>query len=97
MKLDHTRYGNAQSKTIFYYVTVGSVVCLLNRSTVVCTENSVITYMQGKAKNVFTNRSSLYPNKDLSTDCSVKYSIFYDERFRLVTSNYYLARIRGNF
>ena len=40
-------------------------------------------------KKVRINRSKLYPNKDLSTDCSVKYSIFYDERVKLVASDYY--------
>ena len=36
-------------------------------------------------KKVRINRSKLYPNKDLSTDCSVKYSIFYDERVNMNT------------
>ena len=49
-----------------------------------------------KRKKVRTNRSKLYQKKDLSTDCSVKYSIFYDERFKFVKSNYYVPRIRGN-
>ena len=49
-----------------------------------------------ESKKVRINRSTLYPNKDLSTDCSVKYSLFYDERIKLVASDYYLTRIRGN-
>ena len=55
-----------------------------------------MTYLPWKAKKVGINPSTLYPNKDLSTDCSLKYSIFYYERIKLVTSDYYLNGIRGN-